>query len=133
MRAFRAWPTFRREANPLTWLMRIAVNLTRDHWRNRKLQFWKRAAAVEVGEVSDWLPGCEANPEQRLAARQQVEAVWKAVEELSPRQRTVFLLRFVEEMELSEIAEATGLNLGTVKSHLSRGLEAVRARLRRQA
>jgi RNA polymerase sigma-70 factor, ECF subfamily len=133
LRAFRAWPNFRQESNPLTWLMRIAVNLTRDHWRNRKLQFWKRAASVEISEVSDWLPGKVASPEQRALARQQVEAVWKVVEELSPRQKTVFLLRFVEEMELSEIAEATGLNLGTVKSHLSRGLNAVRTRIGRQS
>lgn len=133
LRAFRAWPSFRQEANPLTWLMRIAVNLTRDYWRNRKLQFWKRAASVDVTDVSDWLPAHVATPEQNALAKQQVQAVWKAVEELSPRQKTVFLLRFVEEMELSEIAEATGLNLGTVKSHLSRGLEAVRTRVRRQA
>lgn len=133
LRAFRGWSSFRQEANPLTWLMRIAVNLTRDYWRNRKLQFWKHVPAVEVSEVSDWLPGNGANPERRLLACQQVEAVWKAVEELSPRQRTVFLLRFVEEMELSEIAEATGMNLGTVKSHLARGLDSVRKQLRRQA
>lgn len=131
LRAYRAWPSFRQESNALTWLMRIAVNLTRDYWRNRKLQFWKRAAAVDVHEVSDWLPSPGADPERRAAMRQQIEEVWRIVDELSPRQRTVFLLRFVEEMELSEIAEATGLNLGTVKSHLSRGLEAIRTKMRR--
>jgi len=51
------------------------------------------------------------------------------VEDLSERQRTVFLLRFVEEQELSEIARATGLNEGTVKAHLSRALAKVRAKL----
>jgi len=55
--------------------------------------------------------------------------VGKAVEGLSERQRTVFLLRYVEEMELKEIALATGLNEGTVKAHLSRALARVRAEL----
>jgi RNA polymerase sigma-70 factor (ECF subfamily) len=41
----------------------------------------------------------------------------------------VFLLRYVEEQELSEIARATGLNEGTVKAHLSRALARVRAEL----
>jgi RNA polymerase sigma-70 factor (ECF subfamily) len=41
----------------------------------------------------------------------------------------VFLLRFVEEMELLEIAEVTGLKEGTVKIHLYRALETVRRRL----
>jgi RNA polymerase sigma-70 factor (ECF subfamily) len=55
--------------------------------------------------------------------------VWKAVEGLSERQRTVFLLRYVEEQELSEIARATGLSEGTVKAHLSRALGKVRTEL----
>jgi RNA polymerase sigma-70 factor (ECF subfamily) len=49
------------------------------------------------------------------------------VEQLPDRQKTVFLLRFVEEMPLEAIAEATDLKLGTVKSHLFRGIEAVKA------
>ena len=56
-------------------------------------------------------------------------AVWDTVGGLSPRQRTVFLLRFVEEMELLEIAAATGMKEGTVKAHLFRALEAVRTRI----
>jgi RNA polymerase sigma-70 factor (ECF subfamily) len=47
---------------------------------------------------------------------------------LSPRQRTVFLLRFLEEMEIPEIATVTGLPLGTVKSHLYRALNVIRTR-----
>ena len=49
-----------------------------------------------------------------------------AVETLSERQRNIFLLRFVEELELPEIAEAMQLNLNTVKSHLYRALSAVK-------
>jgi len=56
--------------------------------------------------------------------------VWQAVEGLSARQRTVFLLRYVEDQELREIAQATGLSEGTVKAHLSRALVKVRAELR---
>ncbi len=51
------------------------------------------------------------------------------MKDLSERQRTVFLLRYVEEQELSEIARATGLSEGTVKAHLSRALAKVRAEL----
>jgi RNA polymerase sigma-70 factor (ECF subfamily) len=52
--------------------------------------------------------------------------VWDAVEKLPGKQRSVFLLRFVEEMELPQIAAAMGLHVGTVKSHLHRALSAVR-------
>jgi len=55
-----------------------------------------------------------------------VAHVWKAVSRLPEKQRSVFVLRFVEEMELKEIAELTGMNPSTVKTHLYRALAAVR-------
>ncbi len=52
-----------------------------------------------------------------------------AAAELSERQRTVFLLRFVEDMDILEIVAATGLKEGTVKVHVFRALQAVRSKL----
>ena len=129
LKAHRNWAGFRGESSAMTWLMRIAINLEKDNWRNRRLQFWRqtRTNAVDLDEASEWLPSGERNAEQQLLAREQVQHVWRAVERLSERQRTVFLLRFVEEMELAEIAGATGLSEGTVKAHLSRALGKVRA------
>ena len=119
---------FRGESSLSTWLMQIAVNLVRDHARNRRLRFWKqtRECAVDWEDLGRRLPESGSGPEAGAAARQQVEAVWRATAGLPERQRTVFLLRFVEEMDLLEIAAATGLREGTVKTHLYRALEAVR-------
>ncbi|MGA7343092.1 MAG: sigma-70 family RNA polymerase sigma factor [Terracidiphilus sp.] len=129
LKAHRNWGSFRGESSAMTWLMRIAINLQKDHWRNRRMQFWRhtRTNAVDLDEASEWLPSGERSAEQRMLAREQVEQVWKAVEGLSQRQRTVFLLRYVEDQELSDIAQATGLSEGTVKAHLSRALGKVRA------
>jgi RNA polymerase sigma-70 factor, ECF subfamily len=131
LKAHRNWDRFRGDSSVMTWLMRIAITLQKDHWRNRRFQFWRRAQsnAVDMGEASDWLPSGEPSAERKMMAREQVGQVWKAVERLSPRQRTVFLLRYVEEMELKEIALAAGLNEGTVKAHLSRALAKVRVEL----
>jgi RNA polymerase sigma-70 factor (ECF subfamily) len=52
---------------------------------------------------------------------------------LSSRQRSIFLLRFLEEMEIPEIASVTGLPLGTVKSHLYRALAIIRSQHNRSA
>jgi RNA polymerase sigma-70 factor (ECF subfamily) len=132
LKAHRNWKHFRGESSALTWLMRIAINLQKDHWRNRRMQFWRhtRSNAVDVDDAGEWLPSGERTVEQQLLAREQVAQVWKAVEGLSERQRTVFLLRYVEERELREIAQATGLSEGTVKAHLSRAVGRVRAELR---
>jgi len=132
LKAHRNWSRFRGDSSPMTWLMRIAINLQKDHWRNRRLQFWRntRSNAVDLDEASEWLPSGERTAEQQMLAREQVAQVWKVVGNLSERQRTVFLLRYVEERELSEIAQATGLSEGTVKAHLSRAVGKVRAELR---
>ena len=84
---------------------------------------------VDLNDVSDWIPDKQRSPEALALAKEQVEAIWRAAASLSERQRTVFLLRFVEDMDLLEIAEVTGMKEGTVKSHLFRALQSVRARL----
>ncbi len=135
LKAHRNWSSFRGESNVLTWLMRIAINLQKDHWRNRRLQFWRltRSNAVDADEAGEWLPSNESSPERQLLAREQVKQVWRAVDGLSERQRTVFLLRYVEEMEIAEIGRSTGLSEGTVKAHLSRALGRVRRQLGERA
>jgi RNA polymerase sigma-70 factor, ECF subfamily len=133
LRAHTAQASFRGECAISTWLMRIAINLVCDHRRLRQLRFWKRAATLDAAEMSDRLPDGQSSAESRLIARQRLDAVWRAVGTLSERQRSVFLLRFVEEMELTEIAAATELNLSTVKSHLYRALEAVKQQVEKGA
>jgi RNA polymerase sigma-70 factor, ECF subfamily len=125
LKAHRNWAGFRGDSSVLTWLLRIAINLQKDHWRSRRLQFWKTTSAnsVDADDAAQWLPSSESSPEA------QVRLVWAAVKGLSERQRTCFMLRHVEEMEIQEIARAVGLSEGTVKAHLSRAVARVRAEL----
>ena len=131
LKAYLALQRFRGEASLNTWLMQIAVNLVRDSIRNRRLRFWRRtrAAAPDFDLVSQSLADRGSSAESAVLAKERVAAVWSVVETLSERQRTVFLLRFVEDLDLLEIAEVTGLREGTVKVHLFRALEAVRKRM----
>jgi len=132
LKAYRARESFRGDCSLSTWLMQIAVNLVRDYARSKQFQFWRRAqtSAVDVTEVTEFLPHPGASAEAGVLAREQLGAVWAAVEKLSKMQRQVFLLRFVEEMELLEIAEAMQMKESTVKSHLYRALNSVRAKVK---
>jgi len=131
LKAYRARESFRGDCSLSTWLMQIAVNLVRDYARSKQFQFWKRAqtSAVDVSEVTEFLKHPGSSAESGVLAREQLKAVWAAVEKLSRMQREVFLLRFVEEMELREIAELMGMKESTVKSHLYRALNSVRSRV----
>jgi RNA polymerase sigma-70 factor (ECF subfamily) len=130
LRAWSARASFRADCAVSTWLIRIALNLARDHTRTGRFRFWKHlsTSAVDVSEIAASLPNRDATAESNLIAQQQVAEIWQTVGTLSPRQRTVFLLRFLEEMEIPDIATVTGLPIGTVKSHLYRALNIVRAR-----
>jgi RNA polymerase sigma-70 factor (ECF subfamily) len=130
-RAYNGWDRFRRDCSIETWLMQIAVNLVRDHLRNRKIRFWKRVqlTAVPVEAICGFISDGVESAESRVLLKEQVKAVWEAAGSLPEKQRAVFLLRFVEDMELLEIAAAMGMKEGTVKTHLFRALKAVRERL----
>ncbi len=129
VRAYKARAQFRGASSVSTWLMHIAANLIRDHEGSGRLKFWRRAlrSGVNVADAGDWIRDGQMSPEQMAAAKQQVEKIWKVAARLSIKQRTVFLLRFVEDMDLLEIAAITGMKEGTVKTHLFRALNVVRA------
>jgi RNA polymerase sigma-70 factor (ECF subfamily) len=131
LKAHRTRAQFRGDCSISTWLMRIAFNLVRDHTKSQKFRFWKSAAAtaVDANDVSHSLASGASSAEARLIAKERVQMVNEALKQLSGKQRSVFLMRFVEDMELSDIAAATGMTVTTVKTHLYRAVGTVRTRL----
>ena len=129
--AYRSRARFRGDASVHTWLVRIATNIIRDHIRSRRLRFWRQTqrTAVDSSTIADWLPDPSLSQEQRALIQEQVQAVWQATTTLSDRQRTVFLLRFVEEMDIADIATATGLTSNAVHVHLFRAVRTIRKRV----
>jgi RNA polymerase sigma-70 factor (ECF subfamily) len=126
--AYRYRATFRGECSVHTWLMRIAINLVRDHMRSRRFQFWRKAERVGSEEIGEW-PDRSISPEEKAVVNEQVHAVWNATAALSERQRTVFLLRYVEDLDIGEIAQSTGLSENAVNVHLFRAVRSIRKRL----
>ena len=127
-KAHRARLAFRGDCTVQTWLLRIAVNLIRDHARRRRFRFWEKVRSEGGNDLHEW-PDRALSPEDRLSLRQQVQAIWQATESLSEKQRTVFLLRFVEELEISEIAQSTGMTSNAVNGNLFRAVRSIRKRL----
>jgi len=131
LKAYNARDSFRGDCSVNTWLTHIALNLIRDHQRTRKFQFWRKVSKTspDLTELAQLLPGHESSPESQMLARERAQQVSVALETLSPNQRTVFLMRFIEEMDPQEISEATGMQITTVKTHLHRAVKAIRLKL----
>jgi RNA polymerase sigma-70 factor (ECF subfamily) len=131
LKAYNGRDSFRGDCSVYTWLAHIATNLMRDHQRTRKFQFWRRLqkTSPDLNEISGLLPSHESSPESQLLARERARQVSLALETLSTNQRTIFLMRFIDEMEIPEICQATGMHNSTVKTHLHRAVKAVRSKL----
>jgi RNA polymerase sigma-70 factor (ECF subfamily) len=131
VRAYQAREQFRGASSIATWFLHIAANLVRNHESSSRLKFWRRSLTsdADVGDLGHSIADRQQTPEAALLIQEQVQRIWDSAAKLPSRQRTVFLLRFVEDMSLLEISEVTGMKEGTVKVHLFRALQSVRARL----
>ena len=131
LQAYEHRKRFRGECSVRTWLTRIAINLARDHVKSRRWQFWRSLFSEPVGSEELFDPADpHASPERSLLARERLAHVSAVVDNLPNQQRAVFVLRFLEEMSIEEIAQATSLRPGTVKAHLFRAVSAVRERVK---
>jgi RNA polymerase sigma-70 factor (ECF subfamily) len=125
LRAYARRADFRGESHLGTWLVRIAINLARDQQRNRRYAFWKRmmrGKEVETQRLADR----RLTVEEVISTGERARAIWSVADRLPIKQRTVFTLRFAEDMQLKEIADVMRVREGTVKSHLSSAIRTVR-------
>lgn len=103
-----------------SWLTRIALNAATDVLRYRKR---RPADPFPEWEDDSWQPpaGEEASPEREAMRRQSSKMLGTALAQITDDQRTAILLFDVEGFDYQEIADMTGVSLGTVKSRIHRG------------
>jgi len=130
IRAYHALSAFRQDASFLTWLYKIASNLSIDLMRTRQA---KRTSSIDEALDGGYEPittDRQDDPEAMAVRGSVDEIVHAAVMELPDRYRIAVLLRHNADMSIDEIAEELGLPTGTVKTHLYRARELLRQRLR---
>jgi RNA polymerase sigma-70 factor (ECF subfamily) len=134
LRIVKGAANYRRRAKFTTWLYTIARNLCVDHLRRQK---FRRTVSLDQpqGEDPDGAPlldrvADDALLEDRRAMdRQFSRNLERALADLNPDQREVFLLREFEDLPFADIATIVGCPLNTVKSRMRYALEALRAAL----
>lgn len=116
---------FRHEASLKTWILRIAINLCRNHHRRKTLfSFFSLShGPQEDEEDSPFEISTQDDPSETIFQRQRLEALGKAMKGLPRRQREVFIMKHLEEMKIREIAEVLGCSEGAVKAHLFKAIQ----------
>ncbi|MGI8906208.1 MAG: RNA polymerase sigma factor [Candidatus Sumerlaeaceae bacterium] len=136
MRAFRALSSYKGRAKFSTWLHRIVLNSCIDHIRREK-RHWGNISLSEVPD--DGTEDTQAPPPEGTVDPRQRESVYQkqiqrrilsGLEQISARQRDVFVLRYYQDLELKEIADVLKCSDGAVKRHLHRAQMRLRDILR---
>src|ERR1700734_2358510 len=138
IKVFRSIRGFNGESSLRTWLYRIAL-----HEASNQRRWWSRHKKQEITidspceseedgctfSISSTLADVGDSPYDRAAQAEVRERVESALRQLPEAFRTVVILREIEGFAYEEIAEILDVNLGTVKSRLTRGRSALRALL----
>jgi RNA polymerase sigma-70 factor, ECF subfamily len=128
VQVFKAIATFRGESKLSTWIYRIAVNLCKNRAKYNRVRH--AGEQDQLDDVAERLPLSQARnanvaqvarPDEAMAGRQVEEIVRQAISEVDENFRECLILCDVEELSYEEIAEITGLPVGTVKSRIFRG------------
>lgn len=132
LRVWRNLGSYQFDAAFSTWLFRIASNACIDFLRAKKR---RNDVSLTMEDENDGeekelsVPDPELLPEEQLLAKEQQQAVLRAMDALPPDHREILQLRVIENLPYEEIADILGVKVGTVKSRLARARNLLRKNL----
>lgn len=129
-KAYRSLASWEPKAKFSTWLYTIASNLAIDYHRSKSRQPVFMLEDEETIESKIVATDIYSNPEKQLEDKERGRIIREAVDELSSKQKAVFMLTRYEGLQIKEVAETLGMAEGTVKIHLHRAMKKLQAILR---
>lgn len=131
IKAFQALPGFREEARFSTWLYRIAHNACLMRIRKKKLETVSldRPLDVEEGQIQRDVTDWSTDPRTDVMSEELSSVLTRHINELSPDNRIVFVLRDIHGLSTDDTADVLGLSVPAVKSRLHRARLYLRERL----
>ena len=132
MKAFRALKTFRRDAKMSSWLHQITVNSSIDSLRRKSVRHAKSTGELDHVSTQENLVASVAHnfdPVQSTESAQIQNRISQALQKISPKERTVFVMCHYNGLKLNETAEILNVTIGTVKSLLFRAIRKLRKEL----
>jgi RNA polymerase sigma-70 factor (ECF subfamily) len=119
LRAYQSWEKFRGEAEISTWLYRITVNVSLNHLSRKKRRNFLYVGEIFLNHLFNKADSAK-NCHQTLEIAERDHCIRQAIDALSDRQKTAFILRYYDEFSQKEIASIMRLSEGAVEQLLQR-------------
>lgn len=127
LRVYRSIGGFKGQSSFGTWVYRITMNTCLDEIRRKKN---KQSASLDNMLDQGWAPTDEgASPEKRVMQQEMRKSIAQSIQELPEDMRSAIIMRDVHGYSFEEIADTLNVNVGTIKSRISRGREKLREKL----
>ena len=124
LRIYRALDRFKGQSSFSTWVYRITMNTCLDELRRRKV---RASTSLDTLLESGWSPTDETDtPEQHALDAERRRALSGAIQSLPEDMRSAIVLREMQGLSYEEISDVLSVNVGTIKSRISRGREKLR-------
>lgn len=121
--ALRSLPRYQEKKSLKAWLYTIALNHSRSHLRKRKTLQRLSSALTSIFRVETQK---QVLPEDAVLQNEKEAILWRSLNQLDERFRTVVVLRYFHEMSITEISEVLSINEGTIHSRLHNAREKLR-------
>jgi RNA polymerase sigma-70 factor (ECF subfamily) len=122
LKAWKSIGRFRGQSSFYTWLYRIVMNVTIDALRRKQIEggteFDDQVGLQNIAPGAATAPKSEMEPAARMSDKEIRQRIDEAIAKLSPEHRTAIVMREIDGLEYTEIAEQMGCSLGTVMSRL---------------
>lgn len=117
-----------------TWLYRIATNLSIDRMRKKKPDYYLDAEVAGTDGLTMYsqVSADVQLPEDEVVSLEAQDGIHRAILSLPAKYRSAITLKYIQELSLKEISEILDLPIGTVKTRIHRGREALRKKLQEQ-
>ena len=129
LRVFRHRHNYKAIANFSTWIFTIAGNLAKSELRRRKRWRFLSVDAVNEDEKKFDLPDNGIQPDRAASVSIMEESIQKAIDSLQIKYKEALILRDIEGMSYKQIADITGVPVGTVKSRVNRARKKLQKKL----
>lgn len=129
IRVHKGISAFRQDAQLSTWIYRITMNVCHTYLKKESAHQMRQT----LTELEHTIHQTQSpNPEDILIAEDRKTMVWAAIQTLTPAQADVITLYYLKEYDYTEISEILQMPMGTVKSHLHRGKNALKEHLEKE-